>query len=155
MNDRRWAVRRVFVDANVLIAGADSRAGASNAVMKLAEIGLIQIVVSRQVLDEAERNLRKKLPRALPNFAAQLAQLRLEIVPDPPSEAVEVCQTYIEATDAPILAAAVIAAPDRFITLNTRDFTAGVAVQGGLVIQTPGQFIHTIRSLVDEGFANN
>jgi predicted nucleic acid-binding protein len=148
-------LRRVFVDANVLIAGADSRSGASNAVMKLAEIGLIQLVVARQVLDEAERNLRKNLPRALPNFAAQLAQLRLEIVPDPPQEAVEVYETFIEATDAPILAAAVLAAPDRFITLNTRDFTAEVAVQSRLVIQTPGQFIQTLRSLVDEGLANN
>lgn len=49
----------------------------------MAEIGLFQLVVSRQVLDEAERNLRKKLPQALPNFAAQLAQVSLEIVPDP------------------------------------------------------------------------
>ncbi|NOX63011.1 MAG: PIN domain-containing protein, partial [Chloroflexi bacterium] len=71
-------LRRVFVDANVLIAGADSRSGASHAVLMLAEIGLLQLVTCRQVLDEAERNLRKKLPRALSNFATQMALLEIE-----------------------------------------------------------------------------
>ncbi len=151
----RWTVRRVFVDANVFIAGADSRSGASNAVMKLAEIGLIQIITSRQVLDEAERNLRKKLPRALPNYAAQLAQVRLEIVSDPSEEAVEHYEALIDVTDAPILAAAVLAAPDRFITLNTTDFTSEVAIRTGLIIQTPGQFIQMIRALFEQDLANH
>ncbi len=73
-------MRRIFVDANVLMTGADSRSGASNAILQLAEVGLFHLVVSRQVLDEVERNVRKKLPRALANFAAVLAQLPLEIV---------------------------------------------------------------------------
>lgn len=73
-------MRSVFVDANVLIAGAGSHSGASNAILQLAEVGLFQLVVSRQVLDEAERNVRKKLPRSLPTFAAMLAQLPLQIV---------------------------------------------------------------------------
>ena len=76
-------MRRIFADANVLIAGADSRSGASNALLRLAEVGLFRLVVSRQVLDEAERNIRKKLPRALPNFAALQAQLPMKIVPRP------------------------------------------------------------------------
>lgn len=74
---------RIFADAKVFIAGADSRSGASGAVLLLAEVGLFRLVVSRQVLDEAERNLRKKLPRALPTFAEILATLQIEIVPDP------------------------------------------------------------------------
>ena len=49
----------------------------------MAEIGLYTLVVSRQVLDEAERNIRAKLPRALPNFAEQMSYLNLEILPDP------------------------------------------------------------------------
>ena len=56
-------MRRIFADANVLIAGADSRSGASNALLRLAEVGIFRLVVSRQVLDEAERNVREKLPR--------------------------------------------------------------------------------------------
>lgn len=141
-------MRRVFVDANVLIAGADSQSGASNAVLKLGEVGLFQLVVCRQVLDEAERNLRKKLPRALPNFAAQMARLRLEILPDPSPDQVYPWEAIIEAEDAPILCAAVAAQVDRFITLNTKDFTPKVAASSGLVIQTPAEFVEEVRRMV-------
>jgi predicted nucleic acid-binding protein len=141
-------MRKVFVDANVLIAGTDSQSGASNAVLKMAEVGLFQLVVCTQVLDEAERNLRKKLPRALPNFAAQLARLRLEILPDPTVEQVRPWMAIIEAQDAPILCAAVGSGVDRFITLNTKDFTPDVAKQSGLTIQTPAEFVEEVRRLV-------
>jgi len=144
-------MRRIFVDANVLIAGADSTSGASYAILRLAEVGLFQPVVSRQVLDEAERNLRKKLPRALPNFAAQMARLRLEIVPDPTPDEVIPWTAIIHASDAPILCAAVKASVNRFLTLNTRHFTPAVAAQSGLIIQTPAQFIEDVRLLVSEG----
>lgn len=141
--------RRIFVDANVLIAGADSRTGASNAVLKMAEIGLYRLVVSRQVLDETERNLRQKLPRALANFAEQVATINLEIAPDPPAAETARWVGIIEAKDAPILATAVLSGVDRFLTLNTKDFTPAVAAQSGLLIQTPGEFIMNIRAIMD------
>lgn len=141
---------RVFVDANVLIAGADSRSGASAAVLVMAELGLFTPVVSRQALDEAERNLRKKLPRALPRFAEILAQLPIEIIPDPPAEETARWEGVIEAKDAPILAAAVLATVDRFLTLNAKDFTPAVAARRGLAIQTPGEFVGEIRRLLEE-----
>ncbi len=145
------ALRKVFADANVLIAGADSRTGASNAVLLMAEIGLYRLLVSRLVLDEAERNLRKKLPRALPNFAQQMAQIQLEIVPPLPIEEVKQWEAIIEAKDVPILATAVSAQADRFLTLNSKDFTPAVAAQSGLQIISPGEFIQEIRGLVDGG----
>ena len=143
-------MRRIFVDANVLIAGADSRSGASNAILQLAEVGLFGLVVSRQVLDEAERNVRKKLPRALPNLAALLAQLPFEIVPDPAAADCLRWVDIIELKDTPILAAAVLANVDRLVTLNTKDFTPEVAQASGLSIQTPSAFIQNLRRLVDE-----
>lgn len=145
------AVRKVFADANVLIAGADSRTGASNAVLLMAEIGLFQLVVSRLVLDEVERNLRKKLPLALPNFARQMAQLQLEIVSPPSDEEVQRWVEVIEAKDAPILAAAVSAQVDRLITLNSKDFTPEVAAKSGMHILSPGEFVEEIRELVVGG----
>ncbi len=146
-------MRRVFVDANVLIAGADSTSGASNAILRLAEVGLFQLVVSRQVLDEAERNLRDKLPRALPNFAAQMARLMLEILPDPAPAEVKPWTTIIHPSDAPILCAAVKAGVDRFLTLNTRHFTPAVAAHSGLRIQTPAQLMTELRDLVTQGLS--
>jgi len=143
-------VLRVFADANVLIAGAGSRSGASGAVLLLAEVGLFRLVVSRQVLDEAERNLRKKLPRALSTFAELLATVQIEIVPDPEPSAWQRWETLIEEKDAPILEAAVIADVDRLLTLNTRDFTPEVAAESGLAIRTPAQFIGELRNLVSD-----
>ena len=142
---------RIFADANILIAGADSRSGASRAVLLMAEIGLYTLVVSRQVLDEAERNIRAKLPRALPNFAEQMSYLNLEILPDPPLAESAKWEAIIETKDAPILAAAVIANVDRFLTMNTKDFTPEVAEKCGIPIQTPAPFIEDIRNIIDLG----
>src|SRR5438067_845328 len=55
---------RVFVDADALFAGAAGPTdhGASLVVLRMAEIPLIDAVVSQQVIVEAERNLADKLP---------------------------------------------------------------------------------------------
>jgi hypothetical protein len=58
---------------------------------------------------------------------------------------------HIEAKDAPILGAAVLAEVDYSITLNSRDFTPAVAAASGLTIQSPAHFIERIRELVSEG----
>ncbi|MFN8454125.1 MAG: PIN domain-containing protein [Anaerolineae bacterium] len=144
-------MRKVFADSSVLIAGASSRGEASRAVLTMAEIGLFKLIVSRQVLDECERNLRKKLPAALPLFAELLAAINLEIVADPPAEEISRWESLIEAKDAPILAVAVLAAPDRLLTLNPKDFTLTVAAQSGLLIQSPGEFVQEIRAIIETG----
>ena len=144
-------MRRIFADANLLIAGAGSRTRASRAVLTMAEIGLFKLLVSRQVLDECERNLRKKLPSALPTFTELLAAIGPEILPDPPPDETIRWEALIEAKDTPILAAAVLANPDRFLTLNTKDFTPEVADQSGLIIQKPGDFVQEIREIVEQG----
>jgi len=144
-------MRKVFVDSGVLIAGAGSRSGASRAVMTMAEIGLFELVLSRWVLDECERNLRKKLPAALPIFAELLANIGPEIVPDPPAEESARWEAIIAAKDAPILAAAVLSSADCLLTLDAKDFTPEVAAQSGLTIQTPGDFVQEIRRIVTAG----
>ena len=146
-------MRSIFVDACVLIAGAGSRGGASRAVLMMAEIGLFRLVLSRQVLDECERNLSKKLPAALPIFAELLANIEPEIVPDPAAEEAARWENIVAPKDAPILAAAVLAAPDRFLTLDVQDFTAEVAAEAGLIIQTPAEFVQELRRLVERGLA--
>lgn len=146
---------RVFADASVLVAGAGSRTGASRAVLVMAEIGLYRLVVCRQVLDESERNLRKKLPAALPVFAQLMAAIGPEIAPDPSPEEVTHWQSVIEPKDAPILAAAVAATPDRFLTLDVKNFIepTHVAEKSGLRIETPADFVQAIRALVEEGLS--
>ncbi|MBD1903058.1 PIN domain-containing protein [Trichocoleus sp. DQ-A3] len=144
-------MRRVFADSSILIAGAGSRSGASRAVLTMAEIGLFKLVISQQVLDECERNLRKKLPAAQPIFAQLLTAIAPEIRHNPPLQESAQWTAIIEAKDAPILAAAVVANVDRLLSLNTKDFTQEVAVQSRLIIQTPADFIREIRAIVERG----
>ena len=144
-------MRRIFADSSLLIAGCGSRSGASRAVLTMAEIGLFKLVISEQVLEECERNLRKKLPTALPIFTQLIATINPEIQPDPSLEESSRWAAIIEAKDTPILAAAVVANVDRLLTLNTKDFTAEVAAQSGLIIQTPAEFVREIREIVGKG----
>ncbi|MCT7950548.1 PIN domain-containing protein [Ancylothrix sp. C2] len=142
-------MRRVFADSSIIIAGVGSRTGASRAVLTMAEIGLFKLLVSQQVLEECKRNLRKKLPAALPDFTQLLDAIDPEILPNPPQIESQQYHPIIEAKDAPILAAAVLANPDRLLSLNTKDFTAEVAAQTNLIIQTPAEFVREIRSIVE------
>lgn len=52
-------MRRIFADTSILMAGCGSKTGASRAVLTMAEIGLFKLVVSEQVLEEFQRNLKK------------------------------------------------------------------------------------------------
>ncbi len=139
-----------FVDSSVMIAGAVSRTGASRAVLSMAEIGLFQLIVSRQVVDECERNLRHKFPGALPVFAHLLTNINLIVVDDPPSEESIRWHLHIEAKDAPILAAAVQAKVVRLLSLNTKHFTPNVAQASGVMIQSPSEFVREIRTIITE-----
>lgn len=140
---------KVFVDANVLIAGSASRTGASRAVLALGEIGLIQLYTNRQVINESERNIRHKLPQALPIFTEFLIYLNLQILDDPVPESFSRWLSVIEEKDAPILEAAVQLPAEYLLTLNTKDFTPNVADATGLTIQTPATFIQNIRNILN------
>lgn len=139
---------RVFLDSSVIIAGSASSTGASRAVLILAEIGLFKAIVSQQVIQECQRNLANKLPVAMPAFLELLTRLALEVVDDPDAQDVARWQTIIEEKDAPILAAALRVNANRILTLNTKDFTPEVALQAGIILQTPAQFIQNLREVI-------
>jgi predicted nucleic acid-binding protein len=144
-------MRRIFVDSSVIIAGAFSRTGASHVVLTMAEVGLFQVIISRQVVDECERNLRSKLPAGLPVFAELLGNANVVVIDDPSPAESTPWLAYIEVKDAPIIAAAVQAKVDRLLTLNFRDFTPQVAQASGLIIQLPRDFVQELRRIVTEG----
>jgi hypothetical protein len=75
---------RVFVDADVLFAGAaaPTEHGASLTVLRMAEITLIEAITSRQAVVEAERNLEAKLPATLPAFRLIVSRC-LRVAADP------------------------------------------------------------------------
>jgi predicted nucleic acid-binding protein len=63
---------KVFIDTNVLIAGVNSVTGASAAILDLCEARVLQMVVSRQVLIEADRNFAAKFPQLVGRFRQAL-----------------------------------------------------------------------------------
>lgn len=143
MEVKRW---RVFLDTSALIAGTLSPTGAAREVLRLAEARLINLVVSRQVLTEADRNLTVKLPALLEDYHGLLQHLDPVIVEDPSHEAVQEATHVIHRNDAPILAAAKQAAVDYLVTWNTRDFlTAKVRTWAPFPIVTPGEFLRAFR----------
>ena len=134
---------RVFLDTSALLAGLASPTGASNVVLTLAEAELLTLVVSEQVLVEAERNLQEKLPRAIPEYRRFLATCPLEKVADPSATDVAKAKEIIHPKDASILMAAKNAQVDYLVTLNRKHFLDDpeVARRSGVRIGAPDEFL--------------
>lgn len=139
----RW---RVFLDTNVLIAGVASRTGASAAILDLGEAEEIVIVLSRQVLVEADRVFLAKFPHLVERYRAFIKNLAPLLADDPPAAAVKEAAHVIHADDAQILAAAKRETIDYLVTLNTRHFTIPqVRAFLPTPIITPAEFLEAFR----------
>lgn len=150
VEDRVPEPPRVFPDASALIAGAASYTGASRALLTLAELGFITLVTCPYIQEEVRRNLELKLPEAVPYFDRLKDSIPWGMIDDPTQDEVDLWLEVIRAKDAPVLAAAVTAAPDRFVTLDKTDFLESlqVAERSRLRICTPGQLLREIRNLL-------
>lgn len=137
---------RVFVDADVVVAGAASATGASHLVLQLGEIGLLEVVASAQVREEAEGALVRKLPAALPAFRS-LAEVAVEWLPDPAAEALQEHAGDADPKDLPILVAAIHAGADVLLTFNTRHYHRRTPPPR---IERPGVFLQRLRALLEE-----
>ena len=113
---------KVFIDTNVLIAGVNSVTGASATILDLCEARVLQMVVSRQVLIEADRNVAAKFPQLVGRFRQFMHNLAPLMVEDPTPESMEKAATIVDRKDAPILAAAQNANVDFLITLDKKHF---------------------------------
>lgn len=141
---------RVFLDTSALLAGLAPPTGASSVVLALAEAELVTLVVSEQVLVEAERNLQEKLPRAIPEYQRFLATCPLERAVPPSPADVATARELIHPKDAPILAAAIVGEADYLVTPNREHSfdDPEVARRSGLRIGTPADFLAWFRNEV-------
>ena len=146
MAETRQAKPRVFVDADVLFAGAaaPSEYGASLLVLRMAEITLIEAMCSRQVLTEAERNLREKIPGAVSTFRL-LVERSLRVVKDPAPEDMVPYQGSADPEDLPILVAALRERCPWLVTFNTRHYQPGHAQ---VCVAEPGEFVLRVREIL-------
>jgi predicted nucleic acid-binding protein len=137
---------RVFVDADVLFAGAagPTEYGASLVVLRMAEITLIEAVTSQQVIVEAERNLKEKFPRALSRFNL-LVERCLDIVENPSGRDLHEHEGLADPKDLPILVAAMQSGSSWLVTYNTRHFEPG---HPEVSVLEPGSLVIRIRELL-------
>jgi len=137
---------RVFVDADVLFAGAagPSKHGASLVVLRMAEITLIEALTSQQVIVEAERNLGEKLPKTLPAFGL-IVNRCLRVVPDPQPADLLPHTGLADPKDLPILIAAAREGCPWLVTFNVRHFRPG---HPDVTVLRPGEFVSRVRDLL-------
>jgi predicted nucleic acid-binding protein len=112
---------RIFCDADVLIAGAASTAGASHILLQLSELTLLVCLTSQYAIQEAERNLLVKLPDALPAFRLIL-KAAAKATPAPAPWLLHKLAGEAHPKDLAILGAAISGKADFLATFNTRHF---------------------------------
>ena len=136
---------RVFLDSNVIFSGLYSSRGAPGIILERFIEGRLRVVISQQVLDEVIQTIKEKLPEALPALRGLLVNMPPEICKDPAPENVKRWMKLMDAGDAAILAAAVAAQPDYFVTGDKRFFeNPDIAKKSGLQIITPARFIESV-----------
>ncbi len=113
---------------------------------------MVELILSRQVMVEADRNLTAKLPTLLPEYHDFLHRLSPHVVEDPNRKIVSQAMNVIHHADAPILAAAIAARVDYLITWNTRHFhMRAVREFVPFRVVTPAEFLVDFRlALLDE-----
>jgi predicted nucleic acid-binding protein len=136
---------RAFLDSSEIFSGLYSPNGAPGAIVKRFVKGSIRVVVSQQVLEEVVRTIRAKLPGALPALRVLLMSIPPEIVADPEPRDVEYWMKRLPLGDASILAAAIGAQPDYFVT-GDKHFAQDESIAGevGLHIVSPAAFLRLL-----------
>jgi predicted nucleic acid-binding protein len=137
---------RVFIDADVLFAGAASpnEHSASNLILRMAELTLIETIASTQVITEVERNLQAKMPKALPAFRL-LVNRCLKLVEDPELAELKRYHGLANPEDLPILVAAIREECSLLATFNIRHYQPG---HPAVAVLKPGDLVLRIRYLL-------
>jgi putative PIN family toxin of toxin-antitoxin system len=144
---------KVFIDTNVLIAGVHSVTGASATILDLCEARVLQMVVSQQVLIEADRNFTAKFPQLVGRFRQFMHNLAPLMVEDPTPDSVEKAAIIVDRKDASILAAAQNANVDFLITLDKKHFLNPKTRQKIMLkVVSPIEFLQSFEKLFLEEY---
>jgi hypothetical protein len=137
---------RVFVDADVLFAGAaaPTEHGASLTVLRMAEITLIEAITSQQAVVEAERALAAKLPVALPTFRLIVSRC-LRVAADPAPAELTPYAGLADPADLPLLVVALREGCPWLVTFNVRHYRPG---HPQVTILRPGDLMLRVRDLL-------
>ncbi|MEA2038744.1 MAG: PIN domain-containing protein [Thermodesulfobacteriota bacterium] len=116
---------RVFLDSNVILSGLFSDKGSPRIILDLLCLGLPFIVgvTGRYNVVEIERNLKRKMPRAIPTYKRYLPELNLEIIPIPSKKEIQGYYGLTSDKDVPVLVSAIKGNANFFITGDKKHFS--------------------------------
>lgn len=137
---------KIFLDANIFVAACGSDTGGSQYLFRVAEHDPTWcLVTSAYALNEARKNIQKKMPQKMSIFVALATHASLVVVHPPPQAIIDIASSVIQKKDAPILAAALVAQADMLCTLDQKDFFTKKAKQFcrtyGMAIVLPGTLL--------------
>lgn len=131
---------RVFLDSNVWFS-AFYHSKNCEALVKTHKDKKLLIVISAQVLEEATRNIKEKIPHQLSNFQSFLLANPPEMVANPQAIPQDITRS-VSPEDQPIFTAARSAGVDYFITGNIKDFKRNAKKKvGKITVLTPKEAV--------------
>jgi len=143
---------RVFLDSNVIISGLLSDRGAPRIILDILTLSLPGIVgmTGEYNILEIERNLGRKLPRAIPVWREYQPSLGLEIVPLPLPNEIERYRGITVAKDVPVLVSALNGRADVLVTGDMKDFGHFDDGDFPFLILAPALFLDHCRKFLAE-----
>jgi len=114
---------RIFLDTSVVFAAVLSPTGGARKLFLLGAAGLLQLVVGPTVLRECQEVVQRKAPASLSTLAQLLSSASLETSSAPTKKQISAAEVYVQyAPDAHVLAEAILASPDWFVTHDKEHF---------------------------------
>lgn len=142
---------RVLADLDVIAAGCATTRGyysAARSVLVAAAIGLIEGIITQDMMTTINRVLRDKFPHRFSEATQvfrELVEGFFKIVPDPtPNQVQPFTSQVTDPDDAPILAAAVLSGCKVLVTFNTKHYSKAT----GILVMRPEAFLELIRKAI-------
>jgi predicted nucleic acid-binding protein len=138
---------RIFLDTSVLFAAVLSERGGARELLNLGEAGSLCLVIGPRVVQESDAVISRKAPASKALFAVLLDRAGIEIGPRPDAQALARAGQIISyAPDAHVLAEAIVAQADYFVTLDRQHFAHGAFTILPFPIGTPGDCLAWLRA---------
>lgn len=139
---------KLFLDANVLFAAAYSETGASRGLFELAKQKKIKLYSSKYIINEATRNIIKKIGEDyVPILLTLITEMEKVDKDEFDTEQKEKYAEFIAEKDLPVLISAINMGVDFLITLDRKDFMSDKikTLKLPFKIMLPGECIRIIK----------